>query len=491
MSKEENYYTIIRALIRVGPGEDSDSIQRYYGRLVKYGIEPEEQFKFFFDFIHDYYRSSAGFPRYRQLKQKLSEKGEINKEKKLEAIKEMEVPELGDFIFSLDEIRKLQIKTNLERICENALDSLDVSKSDLNNELIGETIASLMVEASKLDPARAFDDSFISGAITESYKSYVKETEDKKLNKASQQAVLSGVDILDMYLGGISPGNLVFVCGYTGNFKTGACVNWALNAFLQGKNVLYITMENSYSELRAQVLSSHACNPRFNPKNIEIPTHSQIHKATFSKDQERFIDEVYQDILENSGESFGNLFIHQPEKVDYTLSDVRNTCIRYNNECDGKLDLLVLDSPGLLSVEKGPRDFNSRNWIIRQLKMFANGFNNGAGLAVLAPHQINRDGYQRAKANDGIFDHKCVADLNEVERSADGLITLYLDEELRKVGQIKVQFLKTRHEDMPSEPFLVSVDLGRRKWGDDYGDLDLTDILNDNILEQIDWDPDN
>jgi len=487
MAKDEYYYTIIRSLLRVDIEEDSESKQRFYEYYVKHDIDPDREFKPVLDFISSYYKDSAGFPRYSQLKQKIV--GEVNLERKLEAIKEIEMPEIGDFIFSLEEIRKLQIRNKIQKLCDRTLDDLDVPKTELTNDFIGETLAKLIEEASDLDPTRSFNDSFISGSIGDSYTSYKQETEDMKLNKASHQAVFSGVGIIDNYLQGINPGNLVFICGYTGNFKTGACVNWALNAHLQGKNVLYITMENSFSELRAQFLSAHACNSKFNPKNIEIPTHSQIRKATFSKEQERFVDEVFKDLFENSDGIYGNLFLHQPDKVNFTLSDVKNTCVRYNNEVDGQLDFLVLDSPGLLSVEKGPRDFNNRNWIIRELKMFASGFNNGKGLSVLAPHQINRDGYQRARANEGIFDHKCVADLNEVERSSDGLITIYLDEELRRVGQVKVQFLKTRHEDMPTDPVLVSADLGRRKWGDDYEELDLHDLMNESIVEAIDWNP--
>ena len=84
MSKDDHYYNIIRSLIRVDSSETSESRQSCYEYLSRHPFEPENQYEFFFKFIGEYYRDSATFPRYKQINQRLVEKGEVNKSKKLD-----------------------------------------------------------------------------------------------------------------------------------------------------------------------------------------------------------------------------------------------------------------------------------------------------------------------------------------------------------------------------------------------------------------------
>ena len=70
-------------------------------------------------------------------------------------------------------------------------------------------------------------------------------------------------------------------------------------------------------------------------------------------------------------------------------------------------------------------------------------------------------------------------------------MTLFIDEVLRSSNQIKLQFLKTRSEQLPTEPFTIQADLGVRRWGDDLEDIDEEDIETGNYQVEVDFDPED
>lgn len=72
--------------------------------------------------------------------------------------------------------------------------------------------------------------------------------------------------------------------------------------------------------------------------------------------------------------------------------------------------------------------------------------------------QINRDGYRKALRRSGVYDLTCLAEYNELERSAAYVVTLFSTDELKAVNEVRVQLLKCRMGSTIEEPVSVFVD---------------------------------
>lgn len=489
---EEHIHNIIRGVLRLG-SEDSKALDKNFNYFCSCEIDLPKNYKVVLEYIENYFNRYASVPRVDNVIGELKTRGELDLLKKFETIKSLDVPSYADFQYSIDKVCATTSYKKLGQAIDSTYELFEQGRGKVETDdfVIEDIISDFNQKVSDLTTRNFKDDTFTSGSMSDSYEHFISQYEHKENHQEDSYGILSGVNIIDDVLGGIRRGQLMFIAGWTGSFKTGSCVNWAVSGVRAGYNVLYITMENTRSELEAQVLSCHSADPKFARFNVNSPTHSEIFKARLTPPQKKLIlDRVYKDIIINEDGDYGSLYLHQPDKADFTISDALRVCLKYNNECGGELDMLVLDSPLLMVPEKGPRDNNSRNWIVRTLKTIAASFNRGKGLAILCPHQINREGYARAIQNNGVYDHRCIADLNEVERSSDGILTIFIDEVLRSSNQAKIQFLKTRSEQLPTEPYTIQADLGVRRWGDDLEDMDLDDIESGNFVE-VNFDPED
>ena len=128
------------------------------------------------------------------------------------------------------------------------------------------------------------------------------------------------------------------------------------------------------------------------------------------------------------------------------------------------------------------RDYNQNlNNIIKALKRLCLTFNNGKGVRILSPFQVNRDGYKDARANDGIYLATALSNAHEAERSADVIITLYISDEDRSNGMIKICNPKARR-DRPFTPFHACVNLESKYMFDYAGDFETDPIKNMEVV---------
>jgi len=462
---------ILRGVIRLDTEASSDELLGNYTQLMAKKLAFSPEVADVLNFVSEYYKSTSGFPQYREVEDHFRTKNNFNLVRNLETLKKVQRPDEQQFTYNLkkyaqdyetDLVRKAMEET-LNYISENR------PKISINESLAEQALSKLNDQVASLY-SRSHGNVFTSGNVADYYANFKLKMEESMYDNQSQ-VIPSGVSIIDQHISGIAKGNLAFLIGYAGSFKTGACMNWCMEAIRLGYNVLYVSMENSAIELTNQILSCHASDADlFGHLGIPTPSHTDIGDGNVTEAQQELIDTAYQDymIRQQNGE-YGQFFVHQPEVAEVTLSYVRNITNFFNAKCGNELDMLVIDAPYLMTPELYKSDFRAAlNQIIRSLKLFAQSFNKGEGLAVLCPHQINRDGHDRALKNkDFIYDHKCIADLNEIEKSADLAMTVFSDnEDLRVTNQVLVQFLKSRHHGVPKyQNFPIYANLATRRWG--------------------------
>jgi len=285
----------------------------------------------------------------------------------------------------------------------------------------------------------------------EVFDSYRKRKKDPMANTG----LFTFFDKIDDAYRGIKPGDLFIIAAFTSQGKSTLAANFAYNGIMQGLNGMIVPLEKNFLQTRDYFYILHTCNPDWydHPKYKHLAGKISMEKFKYgelSESEDDFINAVAMDFADRSSKGkFGELKIWQPTE-SLTPASLELEVIDYQAELveRGKtLDFLIVDYVGLMVQDKNEKygDYNiDLNNIIKKLKNFALTFNEGKGLRVITPFQTNREGWKEAVKNDGIFKLTALSNANESERSADGVITLFMTEEMRRTGLVKIGCLKNR-----------------------------------------------
>lgn len=286
-----------------------------------------------------------------------------------------------------------------------------------------------------------------------------KERYEKRvLNPEDHLGIYTGIDQIDDALGGLKHTEFMIVGAFTGQGKSTFSVNMAYRAVYSSWDTALFTLEMTLEEMQEMVYVLHLSNDEVwaNTKFARMVgtiSYDAIREGTLEPHEKEFYYAALDDFKNNP--DYGKLYIFSPEKNATTVEDVSIKCLEVNSELKTtgrKLEFVVVDYIRLLAVDTQSRsreDRDNLNTIIKNLKRLCITFNNGQGLRILSPVQIKREGYVRALSNGGNYLLSDMSDTSEVEKSADVLITLFLDDALRKSKLMKVNCLKARRK----EPF--------------------------------------
>lgn len=283
----------------------------------------------------------------------------------------------------------------------------------------------------------------------------VLEEYDKVKNDPTEVlGIYTGIQKIDEHFKGLKNHELMIVGAYTGHCKTTFSLNMAYRALYGGWNTAFISLEMSFDEIRRMIYTLHSCNPKF---KTEYPEYAQfvgnlkyndVVYGNLTESELDFFKIVCEDMRNN--EDYGKFYIWQPEKTVTTVEDIEFKYRQIQHEfqsMERNLEFGVIDYISLLGVDRSSKtnDHNQNlNNIIKQLKRTCLTFNNGKGIRQLSPFQMNREGFKEAKANDGVYYSTALSNAHEAERSADVIFSLWLGEEQRKNGTLKICNLKDR-----------------------------------------------
>lgn len=284
----------------------------------------------------------------------------------------------------------------------------------------------------------------------------VKE-EYKKVKKDPTDVlgILTGLSQVDKVVRGLKNTELMLCAASVGQGKTTFALNMIYQAVEAGWNCCFITLEMPFKVLRRMVYILHSCNPKFlKTQYKDLVGSIDFDKVTFgnlTNLEEDFFHYVMDDLdnCANDG-TYGRLHLWQPDTSITTVTDVELKLREVQSEFSGydkNLEFVVIDYISLLGVDKDnkQKDNNENlNFIIKQLKQLCIKFNNSQGLRMLSPFQVNRAGLAEADKNGGVYNTSALSNAHEAERSADVVVSLYMDKILRTENQVKVCCLKHR-----------------------------------------------
>jgi replicative DNA helicase len=266
-------------------------------------------------------------------------------------------------------------------------------------------------------------------------------TEDyvrKSRNPALSYGLTTNIVSIDDATGGAQNKELWVIAGATGHGKTTLVINWARHLILLGFNILFYSLEMSKDKVLRILYCSHSCNAKFNRKPL---LYNQIKFGTLSTEDANFyLNTVIPDLKSASG----SIQVFNPLGRT-TIEDIQQQAEVFNREFP--LDIIFIDYINILSAPKGVR-LASRNERIAEnisrAKQLALEFDNGFGVTVVTPCQVNRAGEKKASDANGIYDRDAIADTSELEKTADALFTIYQDKPLRQKREAIICNLKMR-----------------------------------------------
>ncbi|MCY3565968.1 MAG: hypothetical protein OXH27_07290 [Gammaproteobacteria bacterium] len=248
------------------------------------------------------------------------------------------------------------------------------------------------------------------------------ETEDiwDEYSRAQQNGdswgVLTGFSDLDRITNGIQRGEFWLVAGYSGHGKTQALINIAHRAVVDGRRVVFFTLETLREQVRRRLVVRHS------QEFGQGVRYNAVRSGDLSEAEERVFREALDDF--SSGD-YGSC------EVVWAARNTTTEELQLKTESLDRVaetDLVIVDYVGLMGVE---RRFSNRGRqerlveILQALKGFATGHRKGAGVPVISAYQTSRQAVERARYQGG-YTLDGLAETAEAERSADLVLSLLM-----------------------------------------------------------------
>jgi replicative DNA helicase len=255
----------------------------------------------------------------------------------------------------------------------------------------------------------------------------------------TQEGIKFGITELDNITGGLQRGELALAAAYTSDGKTTLCVQLAWHAAVkQGKNVVFFTTETVQTVVRRKIVARHSLEPQFMlPEGLNT---RDLKEGTLTDVQELRLKEVVLDLEQNP--SYGKIYIVQVPREASVLT-IEHRLARLQRQFP--IDLVVVDYLAQFRAAQGTEGYRERlTEILKDAKRMAVTFNNGQGVPLISPWQINRQWYELAQTN-GLYTKQSLAETSEAERSPDVIISLLGPvDNTDRVRELKGQILKAR-----------------------------------------------
>lgn len=351
----------------------------------------------------------------------------------------MDVPD-ADFRWSLEQLRDLAAERATSETIVQAMEILNKGATDEKGEEIkGHSDARhhILSRFAEIDRELSMQES-PEGDMRVETDDILKMYFDAKQN-GGKRGFEFGVPLLDDKSGGIAAGELGLGVGYTGSGKTHLSIQLAWNnAINHGKNAVYLTTETLRPQVRTRLVARHSMMPEFElPGGLDS---RDLSRGTLDNDEEQKLQEILHDLDKNP--NYGKIYIVQlPSRA--TISTIESRLISIQRKFN--IDLCVIDYLTLLrSDRRRTSDREELSSIVKEAKQLATTFDDGRGLPVFSPWQVNRTSWAKAQ-DEGYYTTASLAETAEAANTPDLIVSLLepLNSEERNVP-MKGQVLKNR-----------------------------------------------
>lgn len=287
-----------------------------------------------------------------------------------------------------------------------------------------------------------------------------QEYQQAKRERGKVWGAFTGINEIDKVCHGCKRGEMWVHAAFVGELKTTFALNWCYNLVTRYRtNVLYVSLEMPYDQLRRNIHAIHSSNQRFALQGKQPLDYRKVRDGELTDEEEVFYREVLEDFEKNP--EYCRFEVWAPDK-DVTIDDIRVYAELKHKEMD--VGFIVIDHGGLVEATKQHKDYTiALNSVLRRAKKsLALHFNGGEGVPVLMLFQLNRQGKDEADKNEGRYKIKALSYSNEAERSADYITTTYLNDQHRE--SCTTIFCNLKNRDNPLfAPFQASVDFSCRR----------------------------
>ena len=280
------------------------------------------------------------------------------------------------------------------------------------------------------------------------------------------------VEPLDWIVGGMAPGSLAVIGGFTGSLKTTFAIDVLYNAVVElGYNAVFYSFEMTREQLLIRLIVRHAQNKEFREDNMDITVSKVIQRKLSPSEQEFLYNKVKPDLFGNP--LHGYLLIRESVDLpELSLKAIEADLVEVNTDCPGYLHVVFIDYLQMVGRATGngraADGYYQTGAVARWAKNMAMEFQ-GRGLTVFLLAQFSRSKHDEAVESQGIYDLSAFAESAEIERAADYAVSIYYETEERASEKAKMQLLKNRHGQTIHEPFEVLAD-PNRVWVGDFNE---------------------
>ena len=305
------------------------------------------------------------------------------------------------------------------------------------------------------------------GDVRQDAKEMMDEYTLAKNSKDKVWGRFTGIVEIDRACRGAKRGELWVHGAFPGELKTTFATNWCYNLVTHfNTNVLYISLEMPYEQVRRNIYTLHTANTKWVDQGLQPPEYvgldyRKIRDGELSEAEEKFyFEHVIPDF--NTNPNYYHFEVLNPEK-EMTMLDIRMEAeLLHKQEA---LGFVVIDHGQWVEARKTKKskDYTIElNSVVRDAKQFAMRFNNNEGIPVLLLWQINREGKDEADKNEGEYKLKAFTYSNEVEKTADVVTTTYLNKTHREQSTTRLSNPKNR-DNPPFLPFDAYANLTTRR----------------------------
>ena len=326
----------------------------------------------------------------------------------LEQVKGVAGIEIADVKDKLTTEHKNWFMDNFEQFCRHkALEAAILASADkLENKEYG-TVEGIIKAATEIGLAKDFGTNY--------WDDPAGRIQSIKDNRGQNT---TGWETFDRVLyGGFNPGELNIFAGGSGSGKSLFMQNLALNWSLQGKNVVYISLE----------LSEELCAMRLDAMLTGMSTKDVMKN---SSDVELRV--------KMASKKAGRLQVIQM-KNGSTINDIKAYLREYQIQHNLHVDALLVDYLDLMmpiTVKVNPSDqFIKDKFVSEELRNLATEL----GILFVTASQLNRSAVDEIE-----FDHSHIAGGISKINTADNLIGIFSSRAMRERGSVQIQFMKTR-----------------------------------------------
>lgn len=254
---------------------------------------------------------------------------------------------------------------------------------------------------------------------------------------------------LDKRIGGLKAGTLSTICGGSGSMKTTYAINVALDAIKRGKNVVYISLEETPLQLFCKIASR---------MSVDIGKPIPVNKILLHNLDDKESNVLCKEILPYIKSLPGNLYLlgesdlpnYDTITFEKKLKEMDKLAQKESLEkCKQKkhgIDLLFVDHIQLLKFSSSSKDEMAlMNMYVSFFRRQSLSFlHEDRQIAVVLLSQANRQGIDYAKRNNGVYLMQHIAEASEIERASTNIISVYTDpmnqiSKLLKLGTIKLR----------------------------------------------------